>query len=118
MLNHRCYADYMSPQHCLQTPTGSTDFWSPKELIYQFTAETRRLWEREQYQCHITTVQACGILGYTLCCDGLDKIGFQYLKLAIGMAEGMELFSAIQAGDARRQAVVAATSWGLFSMQA
>ncbi|KAK6084403.1 C6 transcription factor [Seiridium cupressi] len=105
--------------HCFRTPASSIDFWNPKELIYQFTAEAKRLWEREQARNHITTVQAGAIIGYSLNCDGLDKIGFRYLRLAISMAKDMGLFSPQpRAVDSKRQAVFSATAWGLFDMQA
>ncbi|KAH8203134.1 hypothetical protein TruAng_002655 [Truncatella angustata] len=105
--------------HCYRTPTSSTDFWSPKELIYQFMAEARRLWDREQSRNHITTIQAGAIIGYVLNCDGTDRIGVRYLQLSIDMAHDMGIFSHhVRLEDEQRQAVIAATAWGLFCMQA
>jgi hypothetical protein len=67
-------------------PGSSADFWNPEELRYRFLAECRRLWEREQSRNHIANVQAAAIISHVLNCDGVDKIGFRYLRHSIHMA--------------------------------
>ncbi|KAI0174869.1 hypothetical protein BJ166DRAFT_575040 [Pestalotiopsis sp. NC0098] len=98
---------------------GTTDFWSPKELRYQFLAEARRLWEREQSRNHITSIQAAAIISYVLTCDGVDKVGFQYLQSSIRMADAMGMFRQYSAEpDPTKQVVYRTTAWALFGLHA
>jgi hypothetical protein len=80
-------------------------------------AEARRLWERERSREHITSVQAAAIIGYVLNCDGVDKVGFHYLRASIDMARQMGLFSRDTAiMDVKKRAVFTTTAWGLFCL--
>ncbi|ETS78157.1 hypothetical protein PFICI_10219 [Pestalotiopsis fici W106-1] len=105
--------------HSHRVPGSSTDFWNPRELRYQFMAEARRLWEREQSRNHIASVQAAAIISYVLNCDGVDKVGFQYLQRAIRMADDMGIFKQYNmVADSTRQAVYLTTAWALYGLHA
>jgi hypothetical protein len=98
-------------------PGSSADFWNPEELRYRFLAESRRLWEREQSRNHIANIQAAAIISHVLNCDGVDKIGFRYLRHSIHMAADMHIFEEYKtAGDSKKQTVYFTTAWGLHSL--
>ncbi|KAF7542118.1 hypothetical protein G7054_g37 [Neopestalotiopsis clavispora] len=105
--------------HSHRIPGSSTDFWNPRELRYQFLAEARRLWEREQSRNHIASVQAAAIISYVLNCDGVDKVGFQYLQQSIRMAHAMDIFNQYKVvADSTKQAVYLTTAWALYGLHA
>ncbi|KAF6519576.1 hypothetical protein HZS61_015993 [Fusarium oxysporum f. sp. conglutinans] len=64
-----------------------TEFWNPRTLQYQFSAEARRLWDMEVDSPSLTTIQAGLIMSLTCNVNGVDKAGWSYLTL---LEEGFE----------------------------
>ncbi|KAF2009605.1 hypothetical protein BU24DRAFT_428504 [Aaosphaeria arxii CBS 175.79] len=104
--------------HGIESLKNRSDFWLPQTAGYQFFAEAKRLWELEQEDPKLTTVQAACIMGLCHAENGMDKLAWPYWKRAIAMAKEMRLFSQSSAPPLNRESIVRSiTAWALFSHQ-
>ncbi|KAL2134955.1 hypothetical protein VTI74DRAFT_10276 [Chaetomium olivicolor] len=118
---------------------GRAEFWNPKNLGYQFLAESKRLFEiqselerpfrnpndtdwerkdREWEQRRLTTIQAALLLTIIYNINGSDKIGWRFTLRAIEMANQINLLGPPLAHyGADMQCVRTYTAWALFCWQ-
>ncbi|KAI8407739.1 hypothetical protein FOFC_13180 [Fusarium oxysporum] len=95
-----------------------TEFWNPRTLQYQFSAEARRLWDMEVDSPSLTTIQAGLIMSLTCNVNGVDKAGWSYLVRATAMANRLQIFEDLLDTTRRRiRDARALTSWSLFLWQ-
>ncbi|KAI9163566.1 nitrate assimilation regulatory protein nira [Paramyrothecium foliicola] len=82
--------------HASTSYTANPDraqYWNPRNISYQFFAETKRLWELERLrEPSLTTLQAALVMTLILNMGGLDKLGMTYLIQAAAMAHNLQLF--------------------------
>ena len=90
----------------------------PDSLGYRFLAEARRLLDLDFAAPTVTTVQASAIVNLTLNLNGIDEIGWWYLRMSVDMAKTLDLFSIPKDGDSEWRMVAIVTAWGLFNWQA
>jgi hypothetical protein len=90
-------------------------FWNPDSLSYRFLAEAKRLWELEDGELRLTTIQAGCLINVTMNDFGLDVPGFAYTLKALNMAQRMGLFStsAPRSDHTKLEYAKAFTAWGL-----
>ncbi|KAF2475141.1 uncharacterized protein BDR25DRAFT_381964 [Lindgomyces ingoldianus] len=94
------------------------EFWNPRTLGYQFSAEARRLWEFEAGRSKITTVQAAMLMNISYSENGMDKIGWAYLVQAVDMSHDLHIFdTSTDIKSAEMENVRAFTAWSLFNYQ-
>ncbi|KAI1759115.1 hypothetical protein GGR53DRAFT_524115 [Hypoxylon sp. FL1150] len=93
-------------------------YWLPDNLGYRFLAEACRLFELEQTNPTITTVQAGAIINLTTNINGIDDISWGYMDKSIKMAESISLFSPGLDESREWQLSASATAWSLFNWQA
>jgi hypothetical protein len=70
-----------------------TKFWNPDSLPYRFLAEAKRLWEIEDGEPRLTTIQAGCLINATMNDFGHDRVGFSYMLKALSMAQRLSLFT-------------------------
>ncbi|KAI0573231.1 hypothetical protein TUN199_07659 [Pyrenophora tritici-repentis] len=92
-----------------------TRFWDPDSLAYRFLAEAKRLWELEDREPTLTTIQAGCLINATMNDFGHDKPGFAYTLKALSMAQKMGLFVAPWTADNKFEHAKAFTAWALAS---
>ena len=90
----------------------------PDSLGYRFLAEARRLLDLDFAAPTVTTVQASAIVNLTLNVNGIDEIGWWYLRMSLDMAKTLDLFSIPEDSDSEWRMVAIVTAWGLFNWQA
>ncbi|XXG97941.1 hypothetical protein Hte_004257 [Hypoxylon texense] len=93
-------------------------FWLPDNLGYRFLAEARRLFELEQTNPTVTTVQAGAIIHLTSNNNGIDSLSWVYVDRSIKMAQSISLLSPSPDESREWQLVASATAWSLFNWQA
>jgi hypothetical protein len=87
-------------------------------MLYQFTAEARRLLEVDTAPC-LTTIQGMLVMSIVANMSGIDKVGWKYCLDAVSMAYSLRLFeSSSESATKRSQASRALTAWGVFTGQA
>ncbi|KJZ73898.1 hypothetical protein HIM_06791 [Hirsutella minnesotensis 3608] len=106
-----------SAAHGFAEDVERAKFWAPGSLAYAFMAECKRLWETEVDSSQLTTIQTASILSLRHTADGADKLGMAYLRRAVTMAEGIELFTRREPKNSEMGLARAVTAWGLFSWQ-
>jgi hypothetical protein len=96
----------------------------------RFLREARRLWELEEGAVNLTNIQACLILGIIYNTDGKDRVGTNFLSIAVQMAKDLKLFKSIGSPRAVEKSPIGMdltekmyrgrnfTAWGLFNYQA
>ncbi|KAI1382785.1 uncharacterized protein F4822DRAFT_96676 [Hypoxylon trugodes] len=94
------------------------EYWKPDNLGYRFLAEARRLFELEQADPMITTVQAAAIINLTCNFNGIDELSWFYTYKTFEMANAMSLFSPTQDESKEWQVVAGTTAWCLYNWQA
>ncbi|KAI2625433.1 hypothetical protein GGS26DRAFT_600127 [Hypomontagnella submonticulosa] len=94
------------------------EYWLPDNLGYRFLAEARRLFELEQANPTITTVQAAAIINLTCNLNGTDEISWVYTYKSLEMAQNMSLFSSNPDESREWQIAAGTTAWCLFNWQA
>ncbi|KAI1381121.1 hypothetical protein F4677DRAFT_460363 [Hypoxylon crocopeplum] len=94
------------------------EFWSPDNLGYRFLAEARRLFELEQANPSITTIQAGAIINLTCNLNGIDEIGWIYTYRSLEMARDISLFSPSPDETREWQLAAGTTAWCFFNSQA
>ncbi|KAE8847633.1 hypothetical protein PTNB85_01476 [Pyrenophora teres f. teres] len=92
-----------------------TRFWDPDSLAYRFLAEAKRLWELEDKELRLTTIQAGCLINVTMNDFGHDKPGFAYSLKALSMAQKMGFFVAPRTADTKFEHAKAFTAWALAS---
>ncbi|KAH7191735.1 nitrate assimilation regulatory protein nirA [Fusarium flagelliforme] len=94
-------------------------YWNPRNITYQFFAETKRLWELERLrEPSLTTLQAALVITLVLNMGGLDKLGMTYLIQGAAMAHELGLFdSPGTVRDTKLRNARDFTAWGLFYLQ-
>ena len=90
----------------------------PDSLGYRFLAEARRLLDLDFADPTVTAVQASAIVNLTLNVNGIDEIGWWYLRMSLDLAKSLGLFSIPASGDSEWHVVIVVTTWGLFNWQA
>ncbi|KAI2468404.1 hypothetical protein F4781DRAFT_269312 [Annulohypoxylon bovei var. microspora] len=93
-------------------------YWLPDNLGYRFLAEARRLFELDQANPAITTVQAGAIIHLTCNTNGIDDISWHYIHKSLEIAQGLSLFSPSLDEAREWQVAAATTAWSLFNWQA
>ena len=63
------------------------NFWDLRVLRYKFLPETRRLWDMEVGEAHITNVQAALIMALSSHMDSKDLVASKYFEQCITMAQ-------------------------------
>jgi hypothetical protein len=106
-------------KHCHHALPNRSEFWNPHTLGYKFFAETKRLWELEQYkESSSTTIQAALLLYTIHILLGLDKVAVTYLAQAISMAQKLNLFDRPSPHlSLQEQRSAAITAWSVFWFQ-
>ncbi|KAI0381668.1 hypothetical protein F5Y04DRAFT_288489 [Hypomontagnella monticulosa] len=94
------------------------EYWLPDNLGYRFLAEARRLFELEQANPTITTVQAAAIINLTCNLNGTDEISWVYTHKSLEMAQSISLFSSRPDESKEWQVAAGTTAWCLFNWQA
>ncbi|RMZ71889.1 hypothetical protein GMOD_00009240 [Pyrenophora seminiperda CCB06] len=92
-----------------------TRFWDPDSLAYRFLAEAKRLWELEDREPRLTTIQAGCLINATMNDFGHDEPGFAYTRKALSLAQAMGLFAAPRGMDAKTEHAKTFTAWALAS---
>ncbi|KAI1506222.1 hypothetical protein F5X99DRAFT_426278 [Biscogniauxia marginata] len=92
--------------------------WMPDNFGYRFLAEARRLYDLEKAHPTITTVQAAAIIHLEYYINGIEEVGWAYLRESIDMARRLEIFKFDPTKNREFQLVAATTAWGLFNWQA
>ena len=94
------------------------DFWDPSNLAYKFTAEAARLLLLERDEYSLTTVQATIVIAIYHCRNGVDKVGWTYIKQAAAMAEDLGLMGYLD-GAVRSNSRVSKSiaAWSVFTWQ-
>lgn len=106
------------PQLCHHGFKNRAEFWNPQNLVYQFVAEARRLWELERGQMELTTIHAAMIIHLIYEMNGFDKLGWPYTVEAIAIARDLHLFEPCPDGDdGDMRAARLYTAWSLFAWQ-
>ncbi|KAF1838865.1 hypothetical protein BDW02DRAFT_487968 [Decorospora gaudefroyi] len=90
-------------------------FWEPDSLLYRFLAEAKRLWELEDGEPRLPTIQAGCLISATMNDFGQDAPGFVYTRKALGMAHRMGLFLAPRTDDTKLEHAKSFTAWGLYT---
>ncbi|KAI0161186.1 hypothetical protein GGR52DRAFT_164583 [Hypoxylon sp. FL1284] len=93
-------------------------YWLPDNLGYRFLAEARRLFDLEQRNPAITTVQAGAIIHLTSIINGVDDISWMYIDTSIQIAQSISLLSPNAEESREWQLAASATAWSLFNWQA
>ncbi|KAI4615382.1 uncharacterized protein J4E87_009275 [Alternaria ethzedia] len=91
---------------------NQTKFWNPDSLPYRFLAEAKRLWELEEEQPKLTTIQAGCLINATMNDFGHDRVGFSYMFKALSMAHRMSLFTP-RSYDNKLEHAKSFTAWAL-----
>ncbi|CAJ2511194.1 Uu.00g068190.m01.CDS01 [Anthostomella pinea] len=94
------------------------EYWKSDNLGCRFLSEARRLLEVNEDTPALTTVQATAIIGLTCNTNGIDVIGWSYLRKAIAMAHDLKIFAPSPTQSASWQSVAAVTAWCLYNWQA
>jgi len=84
-------------------------------LAYRFLAETKRLWELEDRELKLTTIQAGCLINATMNDFGHDKPGFEYTLKALSMAQKMGLFVVARTAGNKFEHAKVFTAWALSS---
>ncbi|KAL7928301.1 putative zinc finger protein [Trichoderma chlorosporum] len=104
--------------HCNRRMSARAEYWNPFTLGYKFLAEAKRLWEREQQESKITSIQAALFLNGISNLDGADAIGWQYTSRAVNMAHELELFAVTPKTVSVKMRIAREfTAWTLFCWQ-
>ncbi|OTA65317.1 hypothetical protein K449DRAFT_421005 [Hypoxylon sp. EC38] len=93
------------------------EYWLPDNLGYRFLAEARRLFDLDQANPTITTVQAAAIINLICNHNGIDEISWFYTYKSLEMAQNMSLFSPGLDEGKEWQKVAGTTAWCLFNWQ-
>ncbi|KAI0142576.1 hypothetical protein F4776DRAFT_612622 [Hypoxylon sp. NC0597] len=93
------------------------EYWLPDNIGYRFLAEARRLFDLDQTNPTITTVQAAAIIHMTCIHNGIDEISWFYLYKSLEMAHNLSLFSPSLNEGKEWQVVAGTTAWCLFNWQ-
>ncbi|KAI4948592.1 hypothetical protein J4E91_006018 [Alternaria rosae] len=91
---------------------NQTKFWNPDSLPYRFLAEAKRLWELEDGEPKLTTIQAGCLINATMNDFGHDRVGFSYMFKALNMAQRMSLFTP-RSDDNKFEHAKSFTAWAL-----
>ncbi|KAL7624724.1 hypothetical protein AAE478_006295 [Parahypoxylon ruwenzoriense] len=94
------------------------EHWLPDNIGYRFLAEARRLFDLEQGNPTITTVQAAAIINSTCNINGIDDISWIYMYKSLEMAQMISLFSPSPDESKEWQVAAGVTAWSLFNWQA
>ncbi|KAI0884524.1 uncharacterized protein GGS22DRAFT_188736 [Annulohypoxylon maeteangense] len=94
------------------------EYWQPDNLAYRFLSEALRLFELEQANPTITTIQAAAIISMAHNFNGVDELGWGYTHKSLEMARRMSLFSTSLDESTEWQVVAGVTAWCLFNLQA
>ncbi|KAK7980988.1 hypothetical protein PG989_013445 [Apiospora arundinis] len=93
-------------------------YWHPDNMGYRFLAEAKRLLELDQGSPKITTVQAAAILNSICNMNGIDELGWPFLRKSLSMAQQLDLFVHSPESSRLWQIVAGTTAWSLFNWQA
>ncbi|GAB1311051.1 Nitrogen assimilation transcription factor [Madurella fahalii] len=124
---------------CHRGLRGRAEFWNPRNVGYQFLAESKRLFELESElerpvwipddpyserrqmeweQRRLTTIQAALMITLIYDLNGSDKIGWRYTVQAIEMAHEIQLLGPPLAHHGpEMECVRTYTAWALFCWQ-
>lgn len=97
------------------------EYWSPRNMTYQFLAEAKRLWEIEATgsRVRLTTIQAAILLHLINLINAMDAVGSPYTQRAVSLAQRIGLFGPSGAGqDTKRSNAKLFTAWALYNWQA
>ena len=95
--------------------------WVDRNIGSHFLKEARRLWEIEESNPSLTTVQSAVVLASTMGMEGKDRLGWQFLEKGLQMAKKIGLFETTSPSlneDSLLYRARAITAWSIFKYSA